>query len=93
MLATCLFLANWFGAKKAVEIGFANKTEASDDNDPEEPNKIVNSVLDFDEKKKIINELKSALKTNNQIQEPVPTSASTVDDKGNGSFNLLKKWR
>ena len=82
----------WFGAKKAVEIGFANKAEGSDGNDPGEPTNATNSVLDFDQEKQINNELQTALKTNNQIQEPSPASAS-VDDKGNGSFNLLKKWR
>lgn len=79
----------WFGAKKAVEIGFANKAEGVTEEDPVEQ---TNSVED---KQRIMNELKNILTPNNQIQEPVPTSSttSTVDDKGKGSFNLLKKWR
>ncbi|MEK5524136.1 head maturation protease, ClpP-related [Heyndrickxia sp. FSL W8-0423] len=83
----------WFSAKKAVEIGFANKAEGSEDDELEEPNNIVNSVLDLEQKKNIINELKNTLKPNNQKQEPSPTSTTTVENKGNGSFNLLKKWR
>lgn len=83
----------WFSAQKAVEIGFANKAEGSEDNEPEEPNNIVNSVLDYDQKMNIINELKNTLKPNNQQQEPSSSSTSTVVSKGNGSFNLLKKWR
>lgn len=76
----------WFGAKKAVEIGFANKAEGTMEEDPVEP---TNSV---EEKQRIMKELKNILKPNNQIQEPSHISAS-VDKKGNGSFNLLKKWR
>ncbi len=83
----------WFSAKRAVEIGFANKAEGTDNNEPNEPNNIVNSVLDHDQKMNIINELKNTLKPNNQQQEPSPTSTTTVVSKGNGSFNLLKKWR
>ena len=77
----------WFGAKKAVEIGFADKAEGTTEENPVEP---TNSV---EEKKRIMNELKNLLIPINQSQDPVPTSAITVDDKGNGSFNLLKKWR
>ena len=80
----------WFSAKKAVEIGFANKAEGTE---ADIDNKISNSVLDLDQKKQIINELKNTLKPNNQIKEPSPTSTTTVENKGKGSFNLLKKWR
>jgi len=79
----------WLSAKSTVEIGFATKAEGTTEEDPVEP---TNSVED---KQRIMNDLKNTLKLNNQIQEPVPASStsSTVDDKGNGSFNLLKKWR
>lgn len=82
----------WLGAKKAVEIGFATKAEGSNDDDDDNNSSATMSV---DEKKNILNELKNTLKPNNQIQEPDPTSSttSTVEDNGNGSFNLLKKWR
>lgn len=83
----------WFSAKRAVEIGLANKAEGTDNNVPNEPNNIVNSVLDLDQKMNIINELKNTLKPNNQQQEPSSSSTTTVENKGNGSFNLLKKWR
>jgi ATP-dependent protease ClpP protease subunit len=78
----------WFSAKKAVEIGFANKAEGAESDDD---NIDTNSVLDSDQKRKIMNELKGILKPNNPELEPSPTS--TTVDKGNGSFNLLKKWR
>ncbi|MGM7682651.1 head maturation protease, ClpP-related [Cytobacillus sp. Hm23] len=82
----------WFSARKAVDIGFASQAEgAEDDNDDD--NNASNSVLNLEQKKEIINELKKTLKPNNQTKEPDPTSSSTVENKGNGSFNLLKKWR
>ncbi len=78
----------WFSAKKAVEIGFATKTEGSDDTEDDNEETTIMSVA---EKQQILNELKNTLKTN---EEPVPSpSTTTADDKGNGSFNLLKKWR
>jgi ATP-dependent Clp protease, protease subunit len=74
----------WFSAKKAVEIGFASKVEGADDDDS-------TTTMSVDEKQKILNELKNTLKP---TQEPIPSpSTSIVDDKGKGSFNLLKKWR
>lgn len=80
----------WFSARKAVEIGFANEAEGaeSDDND----DKVSNSALDIEQKKKIINELKDTLKPQNQEKEPSPTSTTNVGSE-KGSFNLFKKWR
>src|SRR5690606_25834179 len=75
----------WFSAKKAVEIGFANKAEGSQ---PDEEATTSNSVLNDEQKRNIMNELKDILKPNNQELEPSP-AASTVD-KEIGSFNLLK---
>ncbi|MBD7946414.1 Clp protease ClpP [Psychrobacillus sp. Sa2BUA9] len=79
----------WISAKKAVEHGFADKAAGGTDEDPVEP---INTI---ENKQQIMNELKNILKPNNQIQEPDPPSSttSTVEDNGNGSFNLLKKWR
>lgn len=79
----------WFSAKKAVELGFATEAEGTATDDD---NTASNSVLGDDQKRQIMNELKNILKPNNQIQEPSQTS-TTIVDKGNGSFNLLKKWR
>lgn len=80
----------WLSAKSTVEIGFANSTEGVD---PEEDSVASNSALSDDDKRQIMNELKGILKPNNQIEEPSPTAAATTVDKGQGSFNLLKKWR
>lgn len=54
----------WFGAKKAIEIGFANETEESGgvDDEPTPSNVVLNS----NQKKEILNELKSVLNTNNE---------------------------
>lgn len=78
----------WFSAKKAVEIGFATKAEGTDDNTQDVDDDTT--TMSVDEKQQILNELKNTLKPN---QEPIPSPSITVDDKGNGSFNLLKKWR
>ena len=76
----------WFSAKKALEIGFATKVEGAEDDLDEDT-----TTMSVNEKQNILNELKNTLKPN---QEPVPSpAASTVEDKGDGSFNLLKKWR
>lgn len=80
----------WFSAKKAVEIGFADIAEGAKMEDDE--NHPSNSVLDAEQKKKIMNELKGILKPNNPEQEPSSTHSTNVGNK-NGSFNLLKKWR
>lgn len=82
----------WLGAKKALEIGFATKVEGTTEEDDDN---VSNSALGDQDKRHIMNELKNVLKTNNQNQEPVPISSAqlSVDDKGKGSFNLLKKWR
>lgn len=80
----------WFSAKSAVEIGFANTAEGIEQ---EESGTATNSVMSQEEKRNIMNELKGILKPNNQNQEPVPTATTSTVDKGNGSFNLLKKWR
>jgi ATP-dependent Clp protease, protease subunit len=79
----------WFSAKKAVEIGFANKVEGAESG---EDNTVSNSALGDDQKRQIMNDLKNILKPNNQVQEPSPTTATPVE-KEKGSFNLLKKWR
>jgi ATP-dependent Clp protease, protease subunit len=76
----------WFSAKKAVEIGFAHKTEGTEEDDD---NHASNSVFREDQKRQIMNELKNILKP----EEPSPTSTSTVENNEKGSFNLLKKWR
>lgn len=73
----------WFSAKSAVEIGFADKAEGTD----EEDNNTTNTVLSVEDKQNIMNELKNILQTNNKKQEPSPNNS-----KGNGSFNLLRKW-
>lgn len=56
----------WFSAKKAVEIGFANKAEG---NEPSEPTNNVD--LDDGKKLSIINDLKNILNKNQQ-KEPNP---------------------
>lgn len=81
----------WFSAKSAVEIGFATKAEGVELED-DETNTPSNSVLDTDQKKKIMNELKGILKPNNSEQEPSSTPTANAG-KEKGSFNLLKKWR
>lgn len=79
----------WFSAKKAVEIGFANKVEGDQDDESDDDDIVVNSALDLDQKKQILNELNGILKPN---KEPSPSSA-IVEANEKGSFNLLKKWR
>lgn len=75
----------WFSAKKAVELGFADKlegdqTENDDDNDEDV---VLNSAIrTLEEKQEILNELKTVLN-----KEPSPKT------NGKGSFNMLKKWR
>jgi ATP-dependent Clp protease, protease subunit len=76
----------WFSAKKAMEIGFADKAEGMEPTGATEPSNVNNSQLD---KRQIMNELKIILKP----EEPFPTSTPTVENKEKGSFNLLKKWR
>lgn len=56
----------WFSANSAVEIGFADETES--DESPEEE-VVENTVLNSEQKKEIINELKSILKPNEQQTE------------------------
>lgn len=80
----------WFSAKKAVELGFADKVEGEQSDTTEEDDVIINSALDLDQKKQILNELNGILKPN---KEPTPTSETIVETKEKGSFNLLKKWR
>lgn len=79
----------WFSAKKAVEIGFATKAEGTESDDDKGAS---NSVLDDEQKRNILNELKGILKPNNQELEPSPAASTTVENE-KGSFNLLKKWR
>lgn len=78
----------WFSAQKAIEIGFASKAEGAKQTESGEPS---NTVLNDEQKRQIINELKGVLKQNNQQKEP--STPSTSGGKQNGSFNLLKKWR
>lgn len=75
----------WFSAKSAVEIGFADKTEGADEEENDE-NDVT--TLSVDDKKQILNELKSTLKAN---VEPSPSTTSVIDN-GKGSLNLFKKW-
>lgn len=72
----------WFSANKAVEYGFANKSAGTAEEDQSEP---TNSI---EHKQQIMNELKNILNTNNEKQEPIPTSsaASTVEDKKRKRF-------
>lgn len=79
----------WFSAKKAVEIGFANKAEGTESNEDSNPS---NSAMGDEQKRQIMNELKDILKPNNPIKEPSPATAANADN-GKGSFNLLRKWR
>lgn len=75
----------WFSAKKAVEIGFADKAEGVEDD--EQSTATNNAALSIEQKQEILGELKGILKpNNNQSEEPIP-----VNEKG--SFNLLKKRR
>lgn len=78
----------WFSASKALEIGFATSTSSSvEDKDESEELTQMRALMKVMQNK--IDEIA------NQTQEPSPTSStsSSVDDKGKGSFNLLKKWR
>jgi ATP-dependent Clp protease, protease subunit len=75
----------WFSAKSTLEIGFANRAEGTE---PDKDSGATNVAMSEEEKRNIMNELKGILKP----QEPSPSS-SIVEDKGKGSFNLLKKWR
>lgn len=74
----------WMSAKTAVELGFADKMEGTEDNkrDEEGENKedINIKIRTEEEKESILNELKSTLDSK---EEP----------KNEGSFNFLKKWR
>lgn len=79
----------WFSAKSAVEIGFADKLEGTDDDEEDGDAKPTNTVLSTEDKMNIINELKTILNTN-QKQEPSPTPVE--GNKGKGSFNMFKKW-
>ncbi|WP_048827965.1 head maturation protease, ClpP-related [Bacillus sp. B-jedd] len=78
----------WFSAKKAVEIGFATKAEGTESDNDNNPS---NSVLGEEQKRQIMNELNTLLKTHNQADEPSPSAINA--DKKNGSINFLKKWR
>ena len=65
----------WFSAKKAVEIGFANKAEGVEPGEDED-SIINNSVLDDEQKRSIINELKGVLNKNENLKkEPNPEPA------------------
>lgn len=66
----------WFSAKRAVEIGFATKSEG--DTSSSEPQ---NNALDGEQKRKIMNELKGILNSN-QSNEPAPPAP--VQTKRNG---------
>lgn len=80
----------WMSAKTALELGFANKAKGVE-SDPTPKNHTPRTP---EQKKNVLDELQGILKpNNNQSEEPIPSSTSTVDDKGKGSFNLLKKWR
>ncbi|MDX1806546.1 MAG: Clp protease ClpP [Paenisporosarcina sp.] len=81
----------WMSAKTAIEYGFADKAEGVGNGKAPENH----AQLTPEQKKNVLNELQGILKPNNQTPEPVPaaSTSSTVDDKGTGSFNLLKKWR
>lgn len=59
----------WFNSKKAVEIGFATRSEGTSEEKPAETSEITNSALNSDQKQEIINELKGILKPNNQQTE------------------------
>lgn len=80
----------WFSAKKAVEYGFATKTDETDDNDDDDDSIATN--LSIDDKKQILNELKQTLGQNNK-NNLNQTEPSPKNNNGKGSFNLLKKWR
>lgn len=81
----------WFSAKSAVEIGFADKLEGTDDDEEDGDAKPTNTVLSAEDKMNIINELKTILNTN-QKQEPFSTTSTARENKGEGSFNMFKKW-
>lgn len=81
----------WFSAKKAVEIGFADKADGT--KEEPEPSNITNSSLDDGQKRQILNELNGILTPKNQTKEPSPAPAPVAVAKEIGSFNLLKKWR
>lgn len=73
----------WFSAKKAVEIGFANKAKGTEQTELTEPNNVSSSVLNNEQKRQIINELKDILKENNtQSNEPVPPVQTQAKRKG-----------
>lgn len=79
----------WFSAKKAVEIGFADRAEGVESNN--EDDTATNSVLeppglDEEQKRQILNELKTILKP--EPSHPLPDNEPK---NGNGSF-LFKKW-
>lgn len=79
----------WFSAKSAVELGFADKAEGIESEDPV----ITDAVRTNEERKSILNELNGILQPNNKTpKEPVSTSTTTGENE-KGSFNLLKKWR
>lgn len=63
----------WFSARSAVDIGFADKVEG------EEQNRVSNSVLNDEQRRQIINELKGIL--NNQSNEPKQTEPPKVSSK------------
>lgn len=59
----------WFSAQKAVEIGFADKVDGKE---PIEPTNISNVVLNDEQKRQIINELKGILNQSNEPDPPAP---------------------
>ncbi|MCG3418973.1 head maturation protease, ClpP-related [Oceanobacillus jordanicus] len=59
----------WFSSKKAVEIGFATRSESAKEEEPGETSDVTNSALNSNQKQEIINELKDILKPNNQQTE------------------------
>jgi ATP-dependent Clp protease, protease subunit len=69
----------WFSAKRAVEIGFADKVEGTDE---EDDNDDTATMLSYADKQNIMNELKNILNTNNQANEP--TSPVKVQTKRKG---------
>lgn len=78
----------WFSAKKAVELGFANKVEGDQTEDENNNDETITNVATrtSEEKQQILNELKTVLNKNTQNNKP----SQKQNEKG--SFNMFRKW-
>lgn len=78
----------WFSAKSAVELGFADKADGVGIDEPEASNARTN-----EDRKSILNELNGILQPDTKKPKEPTSTPTTIVENGEGSFNMLKKWR